>query len=61
MSNKLKEHGLSQDELGPCLLIVENLDVCIGVHVDDLVCNKVVGLQVECSWTCGCTRKVLSW
>ena len=36
LSNKLKERGFSQDELDPCLFTNEKLDVCIGVHVDDM-------------------------
>ena len=37
LSSKLKEHGFSQDERDPCLFMNEKLDVCIGVHVDDML------------------------
>ena len=35
LSGKLKEHGFVQDERGPCLFANTELDICIGVHVDD--------------------------
>ena len=37
LSSKLKEHGFIQDELDPCLLENTELDICIGVHVDDML------------------------
>ena len=37
MSNKLKEHGFIQDERDPCLFVNAELDICIGVHVDDML------------------------
>ena len=37
LSNKLKEHGFVQDERDPCLFANTELDICIGVHVDDML------------------------
>ena len=37
LSGKLKEHGSVQDERGPCLFVNTELDICIGVHVDDML------------------------
>ena len=37
LSGKLKEHCFSQVERDPCLFANEKLDVCIGVHVDDML------------------------
>ena len=37
LSNKLKEHGFIQDERDPCLIADTELDICIGVHVDDML------------------------
>ena len=37
LSNKLKEHGFIQDERDPCLFVNAELDICIGVHVDDML------------------------
>ena len=34
---KLKEHGFVQDERDPCLFVNAELDICIGVHVDDML------------------------
>ena len=36
LSNKAKEHGFSQDERHTSLFMNEKLDVCVGVHVDDM-------------------------
>ena len=36
LSSKLKEHGFAQDERDPCFANTE-LDICIGVHVDDML------------------------
>ena len=36
LSKKLKEHGFIQDERDPCLFVNAELDICIGVHVDDM-------------------------
>ena len=35
LSSKLKGHGFVQDERDPCLIANTELDICIGVHVDD--------------------------
>ena len=35
LSSKLKERGFIQDEGDPCLFANTELDICIGVHVDD--------------------------
>ena len=32
-----QEHGFFQDERDPCLFVNTELDICIGVHVDDLL------------------------
>ena len=37
LSSKLKEHGFVQDERDPCLFASTELDICIGVHVDDML------------------------
>ena len=37
LSNKLKERGFIQDERDPCLFVNVELDICIGVHVDDML------------------------
>ena len=37
LSGKLKEHGFDQDERDPCLFANTELDICIGVHVDDML------------------------
>ena len=37
LSSKLKEHGFFQDERDPCLFANTELDICIGVHVDDML------------------------
>ena len=37
LSSKLKEHGFVQDERDPCLFVKTELDICIGVHVDDVL------------------------
>ena len=37
LSNKLKEHGFIQDERDPCLFVNAELDICIGVHVDNML------------------------
>ena len=37
LSGKLKECGFVQDERDPCLLANTQLDICIGVHVDDML------------------------
>ena len=37
LSGKLKEHGFAQDERDPCLFVNTELDICIGVHVDDML------------------------
>ena len=37
LSSKLKEHGFVQDERDPCLFLNTELDICIGVHVDDML------------------------
>ena len=37
LSSKLKEHGFVQDERDPCLSVNTELDMCIGVHVDDML------------------------
>ena len=37
LSSKLKEHGLFQDERDPCLFANTELDIFIGVHVDDML------------------------
>ena len=34
---KLKEQGFVQDERDPCLFANTELDICIGVHVDDML------------------------
>ena len=41
LSGKLKEHGFVQDERDPRLFVNTELDICIGVHVDDML---LVGL-----------------
>ena len=33
----LKEHGFIQDERDPCLFANTELDIYIGVHVDDML------------------------
>ena len=35
--NKFKDHGFIQDERDPCLFVNAELDICIGVHVDDML------------------------
>ena len=37
LSGKLKEHGFLQGERNPCLFVNTELDICIGVHVDDML------------------------
>ena len=37
LSGKLKEHGFVQDERDPRLFVNAELDICIGVHVDDML------------------------
>ena len=37
LSNKLKEHGFVQDERDPCLFVNTELDIRIGVHLDDML------------------------
>ena len=37
LSRKLKEHGFVQDERHPRLFANTELDICIGVHVDDML------------------------
>ena len=37
LSGKLKEHGFVQDEHDPCLFTNAELDICTGVHVDDML------------------------
>ena len=37
LSKKLKEHGFIQDERDPCLFANAELDICIGVHVGDML------------------------
>ena len=37
LSGKLKEHGFVQDEHDPCLFVIAELDICVGVHVDDML------------------------
>ena len=37
LSSKLKEHGFVQDERDPCLFANTELDICIGVHVDNML------------------------
>ena len=37
LSGKLKQHGFVQDERDPCLFVNTELDICIGVHVDDML------------------------
>ena len=37
LSGKLKKHGFVQDERDPCLFANTELDICIGVHVDDML------------------------
>ena len=37
LSGKLKERGSVQDERDPCLFVNTELDLCIGVHVDDML------------------------
>ena len=37
LSSKLKEHGFIQDGRHPCLFANTELDICIGVHVDDML------------------------
>ena len=37
LSSKLKEHGFVQDERDPCLFANTELDICIGVYVDDML------------------------
>ena len=36
-SSKLKAHGFVQDERDPCLFVNAELEICIGVHVDDML------------------------
>ena len=37
LSGKLKEHGFVQNERDPCLFVNAELDICIGVYVDDML------------------------
>ena len=37
LSSMLKEHGFVQDERDPCLFANTEMDICIGVHVDDML------------------------
>ena len=41
LSGKLKEHGFVQDERDPCLFANTELDICIGVHVDDVGASEL--------------------
>ena len=41
LSGKLKEHGFVQDERDPCLFVNAELDICIGVHVDDMLASEL--------------------
>ena len=44
LSSKLKEHGFVQDERDPCLFANTEPDICIGVHVDDMLVVGPSGL-----------------
>ena len=37
LSGKLRKHGFIQDERDPRLFVNTELDICIGVHVDDML------------------------
>ena len=37
LSGKLIEHGFVQDERDPCLFVNAEVDICIGVRVDDML------------------------
>ena len=37
LSGKLKENGFVQDDRDPCLIVNAELDIRIGVHVDDML------------------------
>ena len=59
LSKKLKEHGFIQDERDPCLFVNAELDICIGVHVDDMLAvgpsdatKKGVGKNLPRTWQC---------
>ena len=50
---KLKEQGFVQDERDPCFFIDVVRDICISVHVDDMLavgrrCNEAVGAGARC-------------
>ena len=37
LSGNFNEHGFVQNERDPCLFVNNELDICIGVHVDDML------------------------
>ena len=37
LSHKLKEHAFVQDESDPSSFANMELDICVGVHVDDML------------------------
>ena len=37
LASKMKEHNFVQDERDPCLFANTELDICIGVHVDNML------------------------
>ena len=37
LSSNVKEHGFVQDERDPCAFASTELDICIGVHLDDML------------------------
>ena len=41
LSGKLKENGFVQDDRDPCLVVNTELDIRIGVHVDDMLAVPV--------------------
>ena len=53
LSGKLKGHGFVQDGRDPCLFANTELDICIGVHVDDMLavgpCDLTKNLLQELS------------
>ena len=46
--HKLKEHGFAQDERDPCLFVNTDLDICIGVHVYDMLAVGPSELTKNC-------------
>ena len=61
LSGMLKEHLFVQDERDPCLFVNTELDICMGVHVDDMLAvgpsemtkNLLQELSIDMTMRCG--------